>query len=327
MCPGRLENAYISGVGARRDKRRTLGNGNVTPPLHCQGVAHAEEFGGFGAGDTGVRAKAVEMVEPLTRRPRRQRRLTKLREALLEAIEHHAAKRIPRRHRATRTGIATLERNIPNLKAHHAAFIFAEQTVFPERRHSIDFQRRAKALPYIVDRKPRKPFAHTLQRSGRNNRGPVSDGVVRETARRITHDDLLLKEHAEPFRSVFVCGREVEGANRNLPAISRHGQCNTVKIRRIIGTNQVNRRCALAVHPTPIDGIQRPGAVQRQSSRRPDAPFRNTDRVERFDRVQTYVRKTRSGASSHTKILAEPTSEVPRVSARIERNSAKETAH
>ncbi len=67
-------------------------------------------------------------------------------EAFLEAVEIFAGERIARRDGATRAGIAALEIYLADFEADYAAFVFAEELVFPEGRDAVDFEGGAETL-------------------------------------------------------------------------------------------------------------------------------------------------------------------------------------
>src|SRR5437879_1885583 len=105
----------------------------------------AKGFAGLTRSDARVGGQAVVVIETLLRRPRRERRATEFREALLKAGELRAGVRIARRDRASRAGIAALEIHIADAKAHRRVRVRAEKLIFPKRRDAIQFQRGAKA--------------------------------------------------------------------------------------------------------------------------------------------------------------------------------------
>src|SRR5712692_2396013 len=62
----------------------------LRPALQKKGVAEAEEFAGFGAGDAGVGGEAVEVVEAAGGRPGRELRAAKIAESFLETVQGRA---------------------------------------------------------------------------------------------------------------------------------------------------------------------------------------------------------------------------------------------
>jgi len=240
----------------------------------------AEEFGRFGRGDAGVGGEAVEMIEAGARGPRGKRGFAELSEALLEAVERDAGEGIARGNGAAGTGIAALEMDFADLEAHGAALVFAEELIFPEGGHAIDFERGAEAQADFVQGELRKPFANGLQRSRRDDGRAVGDRVVGKTAGRIADEDLLLEKHAEPFGRVIVAFGEWEGVRGNGAAVAGNGKCDAAQIGREDGADQVDGGSALAIDPAAIHGIERPGAVEGEAAGRTDARLADGDGVE-----------------------------------------------
>jgi hypothetical protein len=119
-------------------------------------IADAEEFVGFGGGDAGVGGEAVEVVEAGAGGPGRESGLAELGEAFLEAFEDFAGLGIARRDGATGAGIAALEIDFADFEADYAAFVFAEELIFPKGWDAIYFQSGAKALAGFVESDSRK---------------------------------------------------------------------------------------------------------------------------------------------------------------------------
>ena len=78
------------------------------------------------------------MVEAGAGGPGRQGGFAELGEALLEALEDFAGLGITGRDGTAGAGIAALEIYFADFEADYAAFVFAEELIFPERR---DFRR------------------------------------------------------------------------------------------------------------------------------------------------------------------------------------------
>src|SRR2546430_9771887 len=78
------------------------------------------------------------MIEALDRRPGGKRGAALLRKALLKTRELGAGVRIARRHRAPRAGIAPLEVDVADAKAHEILLVRGEKLVFPKRLNAID---------------------------------------------------------------------------------------------------------------------------------------------------------------------------------------------
>jgi len=220
------------------------------------------------------------MVEAGERRPRGERGFAQLGEALLEAAECDASEGIARRDGAAGAGIAALELGFADLEAYDAALIFAEELVFPEGGDAIDFERGAEAEADFLECEAGEPFAYGLQRSRRDDGGPVGDGIVGKTAERIADEDLLLEEHAEPFGGVIVAFGKREGMRGNAASVAGNGKCDAVQIGREDGADEVNGGSALAIDPASIQGIERPGTVERKAAGRTDARLADGDGVE-----------------------------------------------
>jgi len=220
------------------------------------------------------------MVEAGARGPRGKRGFAEIGETLLEAVEGDAGEGIARGNGAAGAGIAALEMDFADLEAHDAALVFAEELVFPEGGHAIDFERGAEAEADFVEREPREPFAYGLQRSGGDDGGAVGDGVVGKAAGSIADEDLLLEKHAEPFGGVIVAFGEWECVRGNAAAVAGNGKRDAAQIGREAGADQVNRGSALAIDPASIHGIERPGAVERKAAGGTDARLADGDGVE-----------------------------------------------
>ena len=260
-----------------------------------------QEFAGFGTGDAGVGGEPVEVVEAVDGGPGRESGFPELREAFLEAVESFAGMRIPRGNGAAGTGVASFQMNFADGEADGAAFVDAEELIFPKRGDTGDFEGGTKAEAEVVHGKAgeaarvrAEPGGNGLQGSRGDDGGAVGDGVVGETAFGITNDDLLLEKDAKPFRGFLVGFREGEGAGRNLAAIARNGESNGADVGGIAGADEVNHRSALAVDPFAVDGVKRPGAVVDESTGRRDARLGDFDGVEGFDRMETDIGELRS---------------------------------
>jgi hypothetical protein len=121
-----------------------------------ESIAYAEEFVCFGGGDAGVGGQAVEVVEAGARGPGRESGFAELGEAFLEAFEDFAGLGIAGRDGATGAGIAALETYFTDFEADYAAFVFAEELIFPKGGDAVDFERGAKALAGFVESDSRK---------------------------------------------------------------------------------------------------------------------------------------------------------------------------
>ena len=113
--------------------------------------------------------------------------------------------------------------NFADSEADGAALICAKELVFTEGRDAVDFESGAEAKEDVVEREASKPLGDSAQGSGGDDGGTVGDGVVRKAAGRITNDNLLLEEDAEPFSSVLVGFGEGEGARGEFAGIGWEG--------------------------------------------------------------------------------------------------------
>jgi len=246
------------------------------------------------------------MVEASLRRPNREIGAPKIGEAFLEAWDDFSRVWIARRNRAARAGVAALEIHFANAEAHGTAFSFAKELIFPERRDTVDFERGAEALARFVDLHAIEQFAYSLQRCRGNDCRPVGDVVVGEALCGVTDGDGLLEKAGKPLGGRCGIAGEGECLSGNCPAISGNRQGDGADVWRECRANQVNRRGALAVHPLPIRGIERPGAVEFEPAARADTRFAHVRRVKRLDRVKTNVGEAgRWTGRNHGKILAE----------------------
>ena len=234
-------------------------------------------------------------------------------EAFLEAFEDFAGLGIAGWDGAAGAWIAALEVYFTDFEADYAAFVFAEELVFPEGgqlfaecdpcRVAVDFECGAKALAGFIYRdageslgrwpKPfvpqGKPLRDRFERGGGNDGGAAGDGVVGETVFGVADEDLLLEENAEPFGGVIVGFRESEGARGNFAAIAGDGEGDFAKVGGVVGADEVDGGGALAVDPFAVDGIEGPGAIEGEAAGGTDAGFRDGDGVEGFDGVEADV--------------------------------------
>src|SRR5258707_3672662 len=264
------------------------------------------------------------MVEAGGWGPGRQSLAAQVAETFLEAGAFGGGLRVATRNGAAGAGVAALEVHFADAEAHHAAFVFAVELIFPERGQvsvgtrsfrgdfrpgnlsAIDFERGAKAPARAVDRQAGEPVADGSQRRGGNNRGAAGDGVVRKTFARVAHQDLLLEIDAEPFRGVFRAAGEGKCSRWNIAAIAGNRQRNGAEIRRIARADQMHRGGAFAADPAPVDGEERPGAVMLESAARSAARLGHRNRIERLDRMQSNAREPRQHRLTlHAKIVAQ----------------------
>jgi hypothetical protein len=282
-----------------REKKRL-----ATESAKHEGVGEAEELARFGGGDAGVGGEAVEVIESGTGRPSGESGFSELSEPSLEAVENGAGVRIAGRDGTTRARIAALESDFTDCEANDTAFLFTEETIFPEGgqlfagrgafRVEIDFEGGPETLAGFFEADAwepfgaqGKPFGDGLERSRGDDGGAVGDGVVRKTVGGISDDNLLLEENAKPFGSVFVGFGEGKSVRGNAPAVTSGGENDRAEVGRVIGANEVDSGSALAVDPFAVDGIESPDTVESESAGGTDASLGDGDGVEGFDGMET----------------------------------------
>jgi hypothetical protein len=278
-----------------------------------EGIADAEEFIGFGRGDASVGGEAVEVVEAGAGGPGRQGGFAEVGEAFLEAFEDFAGLGIAGRDGAAGAGIAALEIDFADFEADYAAFVFAEELVFPEGGDAVDFQSGAKALAGFINGDARKtlrrgtePLGDGFEGGGGDDGGAAGDGVVGEPVFGVSDEDLLLEEDAEPFGGVFIGAGEGEGAGGNFASIARDGEGDFAEVGGVRGADEMDGGRALAVDPFAVDGIEGPGAIEGEAAGGADAGFGDGDGVQRFDGVEADVNQMRGDLrNGHFKSLAE----------------------
>jgi len=245
--------------------------------------------------------------------PGRQSGFAELGEAFLEAFEDFAGEGIAGRDGAAGARIAALEIDFADFEADYAAFVFAEELIFPEGRDPIYFQSGAKALAGFINGDTRKtlrcgaePFGDGFEGGGGDDGGAAGDGVIGETVLGVANDDLLVEEDTEPFGGILVSAGESEGAGGNFAAIAGDGEGDFAEVGGVIGADEMNGGRALAVDPFPVDGIEGPGAVEGEAAGGADAGIGDVDGVERFDGVKTDVDEVRGRLRRrHAESLAE----------------------
>ena len=218
----------------------------------------------------------------------------------LEAVEVFPGERIARRDGATRAGIAALEIYFADFEADYAALVFAEELVFPESRHAVDFECGAEALADFVETDAGKsfgscgePLGNGLQGSCGDDGGAAGDGVVGKATFGVADDYLLVEKDAEPFGGVFVGAGEGEVARGDFAAITGDGEGDFAEVGGVVGADKMDGGCAFAVDPFAVDGIEGPGAIEGQAAGGADTRFGDGDGVERFDGVEANVNQVR----------------------------------
>src|SRR5882762_2154965 len=261
------------------------------------------------------------MVEAGGGGPGRQSFAAQVAETFLEAGDFGAGLRVATRNGAAGARVAALEVHFADAEAHHAAFVFAVELIFPERGQvsvgtrsllgnfgATDFERGTKTLARAVEGQAGEPVADGSQRRGGNNRGAAGDRVVGEPFARVAHQDLLLEIDAEPFCGVFRAAGEGKCSRGNVAAIAGNRKRDGVEIRRVARADQMHRGGAFAIDPAAVDGKERPSAVVLESAARSDTRLVHRHRIERLDRMQADARQPRQeGVSLHAKIVAQVT--------------------
>jgi hypothetical protein len=251
------------------------------------------------------------VIEARAGRPGWESGFAEMGEMFLKAGENLAGAGIARGNWATAARVAALEGDSAYGKADNAPFVFTEETIFPEGGQGlaagsaggvdINFKAGAKALARFLERYAReplgargKPFTDSAERRGRDDGGAVGDGVVRETVRGMTNDDLLLEEDAEPFSGVFVGLGEGKSTRGDTAAITGNRKSDGAEVRGVVGANEMDGGSALAVHPLAVDGIEGPDAVESESAGGADTSFVNGNRIEGLDGMEANERKGRN---------------------------------
>src|SRR5271163_3961782 len=265
-------------------------------------IADAEKLAVFAGGHARVGGQAVVVVESGFRRPGGEVRTAKIAERFLEAREDLASLRMAWGNGTARARIAALEFDVTDPEAHRAAFFLAEELVFPERGHAVDFERRAEAQAHFLERHARKQIAGGLQTRGGNDGRAVSNSIIGKTFRRMPHDNLLIKILAEPGFGSGSVAWKIQSDGPELAGVGGRGEGDAAQIGRVACANEKNRRRAFAVHPLAIDRVERPGAIELETASGADTCLLHVDRIERFDGMESEVCKARR--SDHLRILA-----------------------
>ena len=222
----------------------------------------------------------------------------------LKGRNDRSSLRIARRDGTAHAGIAALELHFADAKRHENVLIRGEKLIFPKGRDAVDFQRVAKTQPHVAQGKSGEQGCNCLERSGRNDRRTVGDGVIGEAFGSIAHGDRLVEKSAKPLRCVHRAAGELESFRGSAAAVG-YGKGNGAEVRCVSRPNQVNGSGALPVHPLAVRRIQGPGAVEFQPAARPDTRFLDLHGVKRLDRVQLNDGKPRRHRRGfHGQILA-----------------------
>jgi len=144
-----------------------------------EGVVEAEGFAGLRGGYAGVGGEAIEVVEAGARRPGWQGGFALLREMLLERGDELASARIARGNGTAGTRIAAFEMNFADGETDDAAFVFAEELIFPERGDAIDFERGTETPTHIVQGKAGEVRAWGVGSEAGNKLGILPSEIIR----------------------------------------------------------------------------------------------------------------------------------------------------
>jgi hypothetical protein len=230
-------------------------------------------------------------------------------EMLLECGNELAVARIARGNGTAGTGIAAFQMNFADGEADYAAFVFAEELIFPEGRNAVDFESGAETAADVVEWETgrgsgwgdfggagnqvtvvlRKPISNRLQGSGGRDGWAVGDRIVREATFGIADDNLLLEKDAEPFGGFVVSVGESEGARGNLAAVGGNSESDGREVGGVGGANGVDGGSAFAVDPFAVDGIESPSAIEGKTAGWGDLGLQDGDGVEGFNGMQTDV--------------------------------------
>lgn len=143
--------------------------------LQKQSITYVEVLAGFGGGDSRVGGEAVEVLEAVGVGPGRKMRAALLNETLLKTDGVGAGVRIARGDRATDAWIAAFKGDFADLETDYAAKFSAEELVFPEWWHAVEFQSCSETQTGFVDRQAGEPFADGLERGCGDDGWPVGD--------------------------------------------------------------------------------------------------------------------------------------------------------
>src|SRR6266566_679107 len=267
-------------------------------------IVNTQKLASFCVRDAGVGGYVVVVIEARLGSPARNVAAAIVGEKPLKGRNDRSSLRIARRDGTAHAGIAALELHFAYAKRHENVLIRGEKLIFPKGRDAVDFQRVAKTQPHVAQGKSGEQGCNCLERSGRNDRRTVGDGVIGEAFGSIAHGDRLVEKSAKPLRCVHRAAGELESFRGSAAAVG-YGKGNGAEVRCVSRPNQVNGSGALPVHPLAVRRIQGPGAVEFQPAARPDTRFLDLHGVKRLDRVQLNDGKPRRHRRGfHGQILA-----------------------
>ena len=183
-------------------------------------------FAGLGGRDARVGSQAVEVLETFGVRPGWKMRPAQLGEAFLKAGGLDACEGIAGGNRTTDARIAAFDGDFTETETDDAAQFGAEELIFPECGHTIDFEIGAKAHASFRDGQPGKPFANGIERCGGDDRGSAGDAVIRDAVGVVADHDGLFEIFREPRGRAFGVAGERESRGVDCRGIRRHGEGN-----------------------------------------------------------------------------------------------------
>ena len=132
--------------------------------------------------------QAIEMIEPVAARPRRQLLFSRDGERFLKTGNGFSALGISRRHDAALAGIHAKPVDVADAKRHGRPRR-TYKAVLPKRFDAGDFEICAEAAARFVEREAGEPAGDFLERRGAEERGARGVGVVGEAAGRCFRPD------------------------------------------------------------------------------------------------------------------------------------------
>jgi hypothetical protein len=233
--------------------------------------------------DVGIHRQSIKMVESLARCPGGQAGLAVVGKGSLEVRGGVAREGVTGGYDAALARVDAIKHDIANDKA-DGGTIVAEQLVFPEGGHAIDFQVGAKALTGICEGQVWIPGGDGLQGGSADQGWPRRLGVIREAVDRILlQGDRLVKIAAHPGFEGGGWAMEVKGCVIHLPLQSA-GEVATIG--RIGSPQSLNGRRALGVDDALLRVNQGIGAIAPQSSAGQHHGLGHRDPIQRLNGKQ-----------------------------------------
>jgi hypothetical protein len=103
----------------------------------------------------------------------------------------------------------------------------------------------------------------------------------------------LLEVHAEPFRGAFGVAWKGEAHARDAAPVSGNREGHGTDVRRKRRADEVHSGGALAIDPATVDGVESPDTIKFEAAIGPKPGFVHGHRIERFDGMQSDIRKAR----------------------------------